>query len=44
MRSVGIAVGIAVGRPADPLARFPEVLLPLTTTEELSTPLAGGRA
>jgi hypothetical protein len=44
MISVGIAIGIAVGRPVDPLARFPEALLPLATTEELSTSLTGGRA
>ena len=44
MNSVGLAIGVVVGRPADPLVRIAEVLLPLATTEELSTPLTGGRA
>ncbi len=44
MTSVGVVIGVAVGWLADPLVRFPEVLLPLATTEELSTPLSGGRA
>jgi hypothetical protein len=44
MSGVGFAIGVVVGRPADPLARFPEGLLPLATTEELSTPLVRGRA
>jgi hypothetical protein len=44
MRCGGIAVGIGVARPAGPLVRFPEVVEPLATTEELSTPMSGGRA
>jgi hypothetical protein len=44
MRLAGIAVGFAVARPATSTPRFPEVMLPLATTEELSTPLTRGRA
>jgi hypothetical protein len=44
MRRVVIAVGIAVARPAASIVRFPEVAVPLATTEELSTPFVGGRA
>jgi hypothetical protein len=43
MSAVGIAVGVVVGRSADPLVRLPEGVLPLEATEELSTQLVGGR-
>lgn len=44
MRRVDIAVGLVVGRPLTYVVRFPEVVTPLATTEELSIPLTGGRA
>jgi hypothetical protein len=44
MRRVGLAVGVVVVRPAMCVVRFPEVVTPLATTEESSTPLTGGRA
>lgn len=44
MRHVGSVVGVAVARRATCEPRFPEVLVPLAATEELSTPLTGGRA
>jgi hypothetical protein len=44
MRRVVIAVGVVVAWPAMPKLRFPEVVTPLATTEELSTLVIGGRA
>jgi hypothetical protein len=44
MRRVVIAVGVVVAWRFMPRARFPEVVTPLATTEELSTPVIGGRA
>lgn len=33
MSGVGVSVGFDVARPADQAARFPDEVLPLTTTE-----------
>jgi hypothetical protein len=44
MRRIVLAVGVVVARPGMSGVRFPEVVAPLATTAELSTPLIGGRA
>lgn len=44
MSGIGFAIGVAVGQPAAWAVRLPDVLLCVTPTKDVSTPVTGGRA
>ena len=44
MSGVGFAIGVVVGQPAGRAVRLPDVLLCITPTKDVSTPMTGGRA